>query len=139
MEQVQTETQNYLWRDRKRTLFGLPWSFTKYALTNERLFIEQGLLRSTENEVRLYRILDVQLSRTLNQKIWGLGTIKVSSSDRTLGNFEIKNIKKSKYVKELLSELVEKQRDSKRVVNRELMGGTEIGSEGFDDDGPDFI
>ena len=36
----------------------------------------------------------------------------------------IKNIKKPKYVKELLSELVEKQRDEKRVVNRELMASS---------------
>lgn len=136
MSNIQTEKQNYVWSDRRRTIFGLPWSFTKYMLTPERLFIEDGLIRSTENEVRLYRIMDVQLVRTLRQKIFGLGTIRVSSSDKTLKNFEIRNIKDSKNVKELLSELVEKQRNEKRVVNREVMGGPEDGDfDGFDNDG----
>ncbi len=110
-----------LWKDRKRGFLGLPLSFTKYSLTKERLFVETGFLNSIENEVRLYRILDVQMTRNLGQKMFGLGSINVHSSDASLKDFTIKNIKKPKYVKELLSELVEKQRDEKRVVNRELM------------------
>ena len=115
------ENQNIIWKDRKRTLFGLPLSFTKYSLEEDRLFIETCFFNSVENEVRLYRIMDLQLSRTLGQKMFGLGTIKVKSADKTLGDFEIKNIKNSKEVKEQLSKLVEEMRDKKRVVNRELM------------------
>ncbi len=115
------ENQKIIWKDRKRTLFGLPLSFTKYSLEEDRLFIETGFFNSVENEVRLYRIMDLQLSRTLGQKMFGLGTIKVKSADKTLGDFEIKNIKNSKEVKEQLSKLVEEMRDRKRVVNRELM------------------
>ncbi|MCI5613194.1 MAG: PH domain-containing protein [Agathobacter sp.] len=115
------ENQKIIWKDRKRTLFGLPLSFTKYSLEEDRLFIETGFFNSVENEVRLYRIMDLQLSRTLGQKMFGLGTIKVKSADKTLGDFEIKNIKNSKEVKEQLSKLVEEMRDKKRVVNRELM------------------
>ena len=113
-----------LWKDRKRGFLGLPLSFTKYSLTKERLFVETGFLNSIENEVRLYRILDVQMTRTLGQKMFGLGSINVHSSDVSSKDFKIKNIKKPKYVKELLSELVEKQRDEKRVVNRELMASS---------------
>ena len=113
-----------LWKDRKRGFLGLPLSFTKYSLTKERLFVETGFINSVENEVRLYRILDVQMTRTLGQKMFGLGSINVLSSDASLKDFTIKNIKKPKYVKELLSELVEKQRDEKRVVNRELMASS---------------
>ena len=113
-----------LWKDRKRGFLGLPLSFTKYSLTKERLFVETGFINSVENEVRLYRILDVQMTRTLGQKMFGLGSINVLSSDASSKDFTIKNIKKPKYVKELLSELVEKQRDEKRVVNRELMASS---------------
>ena len=116
-----------LWKDRKRGFLGLPLSFTKYSLTKERLFVETGFINSVENEVRLYRILDVQMTRT-----FGLGSINVHSSDASLKDFTIKNIKKPKYVKELLSELVEKQRDEKRVVNRELMASS-IDDDGLDD------
>lgn len=112
---------NTLWKDRKRTLFGLPWSFTKYSFTDERLFIQTGLLNLQENECRLYRILDLKLTRSFGQRIFGLGTISISSSDKNLGDFELKNIKHPRDVKELLSETIEAQRDKKRVVSREYM------------------
>lgn len=112
---------NIVWKDRKRTLFGLPWSFTKYSLSDDRLFISTGFLSTKEDEVRLYRIMDISLNRTLCQRIFGLGTIKCCSADKTLGDFEIKNIKKSKDVKELLSEMVENERNRKKVTSREFI------------------
>ncbi len=118
--------RNIIWSDRKRTIFGLPLSFTKYTLTDDRLFIQTGLFTTVEDEVRLYRILDVKLTRTLGQKIFGVGTIKVCSADKSLADFEITSVKNSAQVKEQLSELVEKNRVEKRVINRESM---------FDNDG----
>lgn len=120
------------WRDRKRTFCGLPWSFTKYSLSEDRLFVERGFFKTVEDETRLYRVLDLKLERSFSQKIFGIGTIIVSSSDRNLGTFELKNIKKPKDVKEMIAELVEKQRDEKRVVSREFMGDEDSNDE--DDD-----
>ncbi len=111
---------NILWQDRKR-YFGLPISFTKYSMSEDRLFVETGLLNLSQDEVRLYRILDLKLKRSLGQRIFGVGSILVSSSDKSLGNFEIKNIKNSANVKEMLSVQVEQQRESKRVYTRENM------------------
>lgn len=113
---------NFIWKERKRNALGLPWTFTKYALTDDRLFITTGLLKTVEDEVRLYRIMDLSLSQTLSQKIFGIGTIHVSSADKSMKDFEIKNIKKPREVKEQLSGLVEENRDKKRVTNREFMG-----------------
>ena len=113
---------NFIWKERKRNALGLPWTFTKYALTDDRLFITSGLLKTVEDEVRLYRIMDLSLSQTLSQKIFGIGTILVSSADKSMRDFEIKNIKKPRDVKEQLSKLVEENRDKKRVTNREFMG-----------------
>lgn len=115
---------NILWQDRKR-YFGLPLSFTKYSLGEDRLFVETGLLNLEQNEVRLYRILDLQLKRSLGQRIFGVGSIIVTSSDKSLGKFEIRNVKDSANVKEKLSTLVEQQREAKRVVGREFMGGVD--------------
>ena len=111
----------YLWSDRKRTLFGLPLSFTKYRLTEERLFIEKGFLNKSEDEVRLYRIMDLTLNRSLGQRIFGVGTIHCYTADKSMKEFDIQSVKNSKDVKEMLSELVEKQRDEKRVSSREFM------------------
>lgn len=111
----------YLWNDRKRTLFGLPLSFTKYMMTQDRLFIEQGFLNKKEDEVRLYRIMDVSLTRSFLQRIFGVGTIHCCSADKTMKDFDIISVKKPKDVKEQLSQLIEAQRDAKRVTNREYM------------------
>ncbi|MBQ7148383.1 MAG: PH domain-containing protein [Pseudobutyrivibrio sp.] len=113
---------NILWQDRKRH-FGLPLSFTKYSMSEDRLFVEKGFLNLEQDEVRLYRILDVQLRRSLGQRIFGVGSIFVSSSDKSLGTFEIRNIKNAANVKEMISVQVEQQREAKRVVGREYMDG----------------
>ena len=110
-----------IWSDRKRIFCGLPWTFTTYTLTSDRLFIETGVLGKHEDEVRLYRILDISLSRSFSQRIFGLGTIHCCSADKTMGDFDIINIKNPREVKERLSELVEHERQAKRVTNREFM------------------
>ena len=110
-----------IWSDRKRIFCGLPWTFTTYTLTSDRLFIETGVLGKHEDEVRLYRILDISLSRSFSQRIFGLGTIHCCSADKTMGDFDIINIKNPREVKERLSELVEHERQAKHVTNREFM------------------
>lgn len=110
-----------IWKDRKRTIFGLPLSFTKYVLHEDKLLISKGLFNTTEDEIRLYRINDLSLSVNLGQRIFGVGTIKCCSSDKTLKNFEVKNIKRVKFVKETLSDMVEAQRIKNRVGTRELL------------------
>ena len=110
-----------IWKDRKRIFSGLPWTFTKYSLSEDRLFISTGFFSVKEDEVRLYRIMDVSLERKLWQRMCGLGTIKCCSADKTMGDFEIKNIKKSREVKEMLSNMVEDERTKKKVSSREFM------------------
>lgn len=124
-----------IWYDRKRTFLGLPWSFTKYSLTEDRLFIERGFLNTNEDEVRLYRIMDLSLKRTLGQRIFGVGTIHCCSADKTMADFDIKSIKRPREIKELLSEAVEKERQAKRVTNREhMIHGEEEDSDDCHDD-----
>ena len=118
-------TVSYKWSDRKRIIFGLPWTFTKYAATDEKLLIRTGVLNVKEEEVRLYRILDLTLKRTLFQRLWGLGTIHVCSADKSTPEFEILNIKNPEIVKNMLSDMVEEERRKKRVSGRELMSSEE--------------
>lgn len=115
------DTAQYVWKDRKRTIFGLPLSFTTYKLTEEKLFVETGFLSKKEEEVRLYRIMDLTLNRPLGQRIFGLGTIHCCTADKSTPEFDIKKIKNSRDVKNLLSDMVEKERQAKRVSSREFM------------------
>ena len=72
----------FLWKDRKRHL-GLPLSFTRYSLSEDRLFYERGLLNLKADEVLLYRVQDLELTMTLGQRIFGVGTVCVHSSDKS--------------------------------------------------------
>ena len=47
-----------LWKDRKRHL-GLPLSFTRYSLSDDRLFVSEGFLNIKDDEVLLYRVRDI--------------------------------------------------------------------------------
>lgn len=122
-----------IWKDRKRIFFGLPWTFTKYSLSEDRLFISTGFFSVKEDEVRLYRIMDVSLERKLWQRMCELGTIKCCSADKTMGDFEIKNIKKSREVKEMLSNMVEDERTKKKVSSREFMDHERDEFDDYDD------
>lgn len=127
--------ETILWQDRQRNCLGLPWTFTKFRLTEHRFFISKGLFNVREDEVRLYRIMDISLQRSFGQRLFGLGTIKCCSSDKNLKDFEIKNIKDSEKVKELLSELIEAERDRKKVSTREFMNHEDdLFDDDFDDD-----
>ena len=112
-----------VWQDRKRIIFGLPWTFTKYVLTKEKLLVQTGILNTKEEEVRLYRIMDVTLRRSLAQRMFGLGTIHCCSADKSTPEFDILHVKDSQRVKNLISDLIEKQREAKRVSGREFMDG----------------
>ncbi len=109
--------------ERKRWGFlGLPLTFTKFYLTEKKLVVYSGLLTTTEDEILLYRVLDISRKRNLFQKMFGLGTILVTSQDKTLPELEIKNIKNSDEFKNLLSEQVEAEKKRMNVRAGEYMG-----------------
>ena len=112
---------NIVWKDRKRPIFGLPISFTKYSVTEEKLIINTGFFSKTEEEIRLYRMTDFSVKQSLLQRIFGVGNIKISSSDNMQGEFTISEIKKPYIVKEMLSDMVEKERQKKGIVTNEFL------------------
>ena len=116
-----------VWSDRKRNWLGLPWTFTVYGLTEDRLFIKTGVLNIHEDEVRLYRIMDVTLRRSLWERMFGLGTIHCCSADKSTPEFDIAWVKDAAQVKETLSDMVEAERMAKRVSSREFMTDDEDG------------
>lgn len=122
-----------LWKDRKRYL-GLPLSFTRYSLTPDRLFLSVGFLNVKDDEVLLYRVRDISTSRSLGQRIFGVGTVTIISSDKTMPNMVLKNIKHPIQVKELIHDQVEEMKIRRRVRLGEIMT---TGQGTDDDDDPD--
>ena len=119
---------DYLWRERKRNIFGLPWTFTVYTLKEDKLVISSGILNKKHEEIRLYRIRDFTVNCSLLQRIFKIGTIHICSADSTTPEFDVMNIRDVLKVKDLMSDQVEKARGLAGVSARELM------ATGFDGD-----
>lgn len=124
-------TIEYLWRDRKRHL-GLPLSFTRYALSGDRLFVSQGALNIRDDEVLLYRVRDIDTRRSLWQRLFGVGTVTVISSDKTMPNLVLQNVRDPMMVKELIHQQVEEVKIQRRVRFGEVMTTDDDGDDGED-------
>ena len=110
----------YIWKDRKRFL-GMPLSFTRYALSKDRLFFSVGFLSVRDEEVLLYRIRDISIKRTLWQRIFGVGSICVVTSDKSTPQLVLKNVKHPLDVKEMLHNNVEECKIRRRMRVSEMM------------------
>ena len=119
-----------LWHDRKRIL-GMPLSFTRYALSEDRLFLKRGFLNVHQDEIVLYRVRDLRVSQMLWQRVFGVGTVTVISTDKSIPELALKNIRQPNEVKELIHEYVEKMKVARRMRVGEM-------SMDIDDDSIDF-
>lgn len=109
-----------LWQDKRRR-FGLPLSFTRYELHEDRFTCRRGLLSLHEEDIPLYRVMDVEMQIPLGQRLFGTGTILIYSSDKTAANFSVKAIKNPQVVKEMIYEAVEKAKAARRVRTAEVL------------------
>lgn len=116
-----------LWKDRKR-IFGMPITFTRYSMSEDRLFLETGLLNTRSEEILLYRVRDISLRISLGQRIFGVGTVDILSSDKSLPALALVNIKNPRDIKETIHKQVEEAKIQRRLRVGELLD---------DDDGPD--
>ena len=74
-----------------------------------------------DEEVLLYRIRDINTTRTLWQRLFGVGTVTVVSSDKSMPTIVLKNVKDPMTVKELLHQQVEEMKIRRRVRVGEIM------------------
>lgn len=113
--------KDYVWKDRKRYL-GLPLSFTRYSIRNQRLYLSKGFFNTSEDELLLYRILDVKLDRTFGNKIVGVGTVTIYTADKTNPEIKLTRIKNAKEVRDLISKAVEEERERLNIRGKEMYG-----------------
>lgn len=104
--------------ERKRLLFlGLPWTFTKYTVTEDLITIDQGLLNTHENDCYMYKVQDVELHEHLLEKLFGLGTIECFTGDTTHPDLKILHVRHAKEIKNFILEYSEKARRKRRTLN----------------------
>lgn len=136
MAKQDANPMTYLWEDRKRVL-GMPLTFTRYMLGEDRIFCEKGLMNLKAEEVLLYRVQDLELSISLGQRICGVGTVVVHSTDKSTPHLALENIKRPREVKEQIHQMVEQAKDKRRMRSMEIMGGDDDGFVDANGDGID--
>jgi len=102
----------------------MPVLFSSYVLTKERINVRKGLLSVREEEILLYRVLDISFRQGILERLLGLGTLMLYSTDTTAPVLSLQSIKNPRQVRNLLRELVEENRQESGVRGREMFGAT---------------
>lgn len=130
MAKIDKTKTKYIWKDRKR-IMGLPLTFIRYRMSEDRLFFETGLLNTRGEEILLYRIRDISVTISFWQRLAGVGTVTVESSDKSAPSLAMRNIKHPKEVKELIHKQVEKAKIAYRMRYTEMLGEVSPGGPGM--------
>ena len=104
--------------ERKRLLFFvLPWTFTKYTVREEMITVNTGLLSTKENDCYMYKVQDVELSATLWERIFKMGTVICYTGDTTNPKLYIEHVRNAKSIKDFILEASEEARRKRRTMN----------------------
>ena len=113
--------------ERKRWLFfGLPFTFTKYTVSEELITIDSGLFKTVQNDCYMYKVQDVVLTVTLIERLFKLGSIKCHTGDTTNPVLVIEHVRNAKAIKDFILETSEKARLKRRTLNTLDIGTGEM-------------
>ena len=107
------EEESVLWEGRPSGLASGVTSSTQYILTNQRLKVISGRIGKKHEEVELIRIRDVRVRQGLTDKVQGIGSVEIISSDETDPRLVLKDIKDPINVKELIRISARKEKTGK--------------------------
>lgn len=128
----------YVWTDKKRTLFGLPISFTRYYLTETKFITRVGFLSITEDEIDLYKIIDKKIRFPFFQRLFNCGSIIIYSRDADTPSKDVHCVKNVRQVSELIDKYLTIMRDRYGIRGRDMIGAHDhdCHDDGYDyDDG----
>ena len=93
-----------------------------YEITDQRLIVKRGLVMKSIDEIELYRVKDVRVDYSLVNQLTDIGTITITSSDRTTGNaqFVLRDIPAARERREGLRKLVDRARRLRGVREMDI-------------------
>ena len=114
-----------IWTQRKRNWCRTPFTLTTYALTDEEVDTQTGLLNRRFDVTKLYQVTDVSVTANILQSIFGLSTVVVSAVNQAGGNDDmtLKNVIKGYDVRKQLQAAVDAAKQKHRGVAHEIVGG----------------
>jgi uncharacterized membrane protein YdbT with pleckstrin-like domain len=93
----------------------------KYKVTTERIFYTTGIFSKRTEAMELYRVRDVDMYEPFWQRLFKLGNIAITSSDKTTQNFLLKAVPDPSGLMNSIRKNVEQRRDVKRVRGVEFL------------------
>ena len=90
---------------------------SSFEITDQRLILRRGLFMKSIDEIELYRIKDIRIDFSLINQITDIGTITLTSTDRTTGDtsFVLRDIPAARTRREGLRKLVDRARQQRGV------------------------
>jgi hypothetical protein len=92
---------------------------TRYKLTNERLIITRGFIGKHVEELELYRVNDVSMKQSIIERMFGLGDVRLETTDATTPEPQMQDIKNPERVKDLVRQAARAERQRRRVLYRD--------------------
>ena len=109
-------SRSVVWYDRKH-YYGFPLSSVRYEISEDRLFYSTGILNQKDEQLQLYLIRDLSVTRTLGQILCGVGTVIVTTVEGETVTLE--SIRSPYYVKELIYSYMEEEKRKKWYRRRD--------------------
>jgi len=91
-----------------------------YELTTQRVKVRQGIFSKRTDELELYRVKDSTVIEPFWQRLFGVGSIVITTNDTTTPTLTLQALPNAKETREKLRGAIEECRDRKRVRIAEL-------------------
>lgn len=93
----------------------------RYKVTTERIFYTTGIFSKKTEALELYRVRDVDMYEPFWQRLFKLGNVALTTSDKTSMNFLLKAVPNPGELMNNIRKNVEQRRDVKRVRGVEFL------------------
>lgn len=93
----------------------------RYKVTTERIFYTTGIFSKKTEALELYRVRDVDMYEPFWQRLFKLGNVALTTSDKTAMNFLLKAVPNPAELMNNIRKNVELRRDVKRVRGVEFL------------------
>lgn len=111
-----------MWTDKPHNFLGMAWNFTRFILTEKKLIVRKGFLNITEEYVDLYKVMDSAINLPLGQRMFGCGTVTITSKDPNNKHLILEKIKNPHDVNNKIEAAVEAMKQEYGILGKDMYG-----------------